>query len=514
MARSLNGRLRVSGRLVATSALHVGGGAVDHAADLVPAVDGSGAEYVPGTSLAGALRAWTTRSARPSDQHALDAWGSSEAASNIFVDDAPIKSAAVRERRDGVGIDRVRGVAAARTKFDRVVLARGTSFALSMTAELPVSPKKADDGVRRLLFETLHALLAGEIGLGAAQTRGLGSVELRDLQIREERLDRAGVLADLAATPGQRGTVRTLEELLGRDATPAARSWSTVGTLALSVHWEPDGAVMVAAGSDGVGVDTYPLTARDAADDGLRLLLPGSSVKGALRARAERIVRTVLGIDVAPARPHHRQVDVPLVDVLFGLAGRSQDDSREDHGVKPAPAERLGRGALAVRDCHGKQKLGSDAWRAAIAAATVKAAQGSAREAGLPAAAAAMHVAIDRWTGGAADGALYSVLEPSDAAWESIELRVDLRRLPEPTERRAALVLLWLVLRDLRAGDLPLGFAVNRGMGAVTGVRVEVHDDPGDEVGALFASTEVEAIPAVFRDAWRAWHKRVEPEDA
>jgi len=521
MARSLSGRLRASGRLVATSALHVGGGVVDHAADLVPAVDGSGAEYIPGTSLAGALRAWAVRSAPPPDRHVVDAWGSAETASNILVADAPIVVAdapiqrtAVRERRDGVGIDRVRGVAAARTKFDRIVLARGTSFALSMTAELPDEPE-AEAAVRRLVFETLHALQAGEIGLGAAQTRGLGSVKLQDLRIREERLDRDGILADLAAPPGERGTVRKLEELLDKDAAPAARSWSTADALALSVHWQPDGPVMVASGSDGVGVDSYPLTAPDGADADMRvLLLPGSSVKGALRARAERIVRTVLDIDLEPGAPHHRQVDVPLVDSLFGLAGRSQDDTPLGHGVQRAPAERLGRGALAVRDCHGKQQLNAKAWSLAIAAATAKAAQGKARQAGLPAAAAAMHVAIDRWTGGAADGALYSVLEPTEATWEPIELRLDLRRLPEPTERRAALVLLWLVLRDLRAGELPLGFAVNRGMGTVTGVRVDVNGDPGDEVGVLFAATDVEAVPPAFRDAWRAWHKRAEPEDA
>lgn len=513
MARRLSGRLRVSGRLVATSALHVGGGSGDHAADLVPAVDGSGAAYIPGTSLAGALRAWAARNAPPADRRAVDAWGSPDAASTIFVDDAPIEGATVRERRDGVGVDRVRGVAARRTKFDRVVLARGTSFALSITAELPVNAQ-AEAGVRRLLFETLHALQAGDVSLGAAQTRGLGSVKLHDLLIREERLDRDGILADLGAPNGDRGIGCDLAKLVDPTAAPAERSWSTIDMLVLSVSWKPDGPVMVAAGSDGVGVDSYPLTARSVADDALSLLLPGSSVKGALRTRAERIVRTVLDLDIAPGQAHHRQVDVPLVDVLFGLAGRSKDDTPRDHGVDRAPAERLGRGALAVCDCHSEQKLNAAAWHSAIAAATAKAAQASARKAGLPSAAAAMHVAIDRWTGGAADGALYSVLEPTDATWEPIELRIDLRRLPEPTERRAALVLLWLVLRDLRAGELPLGFAINRGMGAVTGVRVDVEDDPGDEVGALFASTEIAAIPAVFRDAWRDWHKRTEDDGA
>src|SRR5581483_5809484 len=78
----------------------------------------------------------------------------------------------------------------------------------------------------------------------------------------------------------------------------------------------------------------------------------------------------------------------------------------------------------------------------------------------------AFHVAIDRWTSGAAESMLFTVLEPHGISWGDIELTVDLSRLPGVLRSPAAALLL-LVLRDLAAGRLPLGFAVNRGMGAV-----------------------------------------------
>src|SRR5262249_40476034 len=82
----------------------------------------------------------------------------------------------------------------------------------------------------------------------------------------------------------------------------------------------------------------------------------------------------------------------------------------------------------------------------------------------------AFHVAVDRWTGGAAEGFLYSVLEPNGIHWEPIRLTLDLTRLRKDGERNdrdPAVALLLLVLRELSAGCIPLGFGVNRGMGAI-----------------------------------------------
>src|SRR5262245_58176592 len=58
MARKIDSRLKINCTLVARTPLHVGGmgGSVD--TDLALAVNGQGDFYIPGTSLAGALRGW------------------------------------------------------------------------------------------------------------------------------------------------------------------------------------------------------------------------------------------------------------------------------------------------------------------------------------------------------------------------------------------------------------------------------------------------------------------------
>ena len=93
------------------------------------------------------------------------------------------------------------------------------------------------------------------------------------------------------------------------------------------------------------------------------------------------------------------------------------------------------------------------------------------------------HNAGDRWTGGVADGLLYSE-EVYDSTWNSIVLELDLDRLltnakagleePDGQEgsrgedrSRAAFCLLGLVLAELAAGTLPLGSRGTRGMGQV-----------------------------------------------
>ena len=95
---------------------------------------------------------------------------------------------------------------------------------------------------------------------------------------------------------------------------------------------------MVKAGFDGVAVDMLPLVS--GLDGGLALILPGSSVKGAMRARAESIVRTVLGSDLSgkrdPKEKFLHDLDVKLVNDLFGLRGSATADvEKQAGGARP-----------------------------------------------------------------------------------------------------------------------------------------------------------------------------------
>jgi len=128
----------------------------------------------------------------------------------------------------------------------------------------------------------------------------------------------------------------------------------------------------------------------------------------------------------------------------------------------------------------------------------------------------AFHVAVDRWTGGASDGALYSVLEPYGVKWEPIRLRLDPHRIPEAL-RDPATALLLLVLDSFACGRIPLGFGTNRGLGALAASKWEVGpeswlriDDGNLEPvrpGTLLGSVSEEKLREL-RSTWAAWIAR------
>lgn len=551
MARPIEKRYRVSGCLVAESPLHVGGSASNVATDLPLALDGAGRWYIPGTGLAGALRAWqrwacegdgwsqvnsglVTGAAKSVADTFVDwLWGYTPSsgddtlrgtASHVIVEDAPVAVRGRVETRDGVGIDRVDGRAADGIKYDLQTLPRGSKIPLEMTVEVPSEGTAAhgdqrglgDRGVRAALGHLLRALERGEVRLGAAKTRGLGRVRLREgCRVTEQPLlNRNGILAALA---GDTGTELRTKDLLVGAGTLAAKPRPR---LEITIDWEAAGPVMVKADAEGISVDMVPLVG--SRGGALAPLIPGSSLKGALRSQAERITATVLGAiadeDLSERSRFQEhlarckqtaRVDYDLVQALFGAPGEptmaSARGQKKKMGTGPLP----GLGAVAVDDCLARQEIGAAQWRAILDADAGSDTKSQARlmgtlvGAGLDGFYPATHVAIDRWTGGAAEGFLYSVLEPHGLNWDDIVISVDLTRLADPANaaappgdkaaddggeaqrrmhRGAAIALLLLALRDLALQRIPIGFGGNRGLAAVkvNTIHIRAVDPPQD----------------------------------
>ena len=372
--------------------------------------------------------------------------------------------------RMGNAIDRYWGSAGDTALFEHEYLPRGKELALTITAEagLPdgvevpqgdVAPPGPEQ-VEKLFTLIIGLIKDGRVAFGGRQNAGWGRVALSDSE-------KAWTLTK--AEPGSRtGLEEWLSGAGGRlvDVDPVDCGGN--GRMRIEITWDSPTGILVAEppqdddsqeDSDAGAADGSAGEAEDADSEETKparplragpeetdpIVLPGSSVRGALRTRATRIARTILlakkdpntEADWSGAGVHEQLVQDPsLVRDLFGSTTH--------------------RGALTVLD-------------------TLAAKDGPSRK--------VTHNAGDRWTGGVADGALYSE-EVYDSTWNSIVLELDLDRLltnaragleetsgqedSQGEDRsRAAFCLLGLVLAELAAGTLPLGSRGTRGMGQV-----------------------------------------------
>lgn len=518
MAKSISHRVKITGTLTAQTPLHVGGLGTDPTVDLSLAVNGQNQIYIPGTSLAGAFRNWMADQEIDTDV----LWGFQIAdqgsASFIVMEDAVVTPAgAIAELRDHVGIDRFLGAASDKTKFDRAILPKGSHFPLEMTVDL----RKNDslDAVEQLLY----TLKQEGLRLGAAKTRGLGLIKVTDLYHQDYDFNSFSTTIAALKAHHKPSTHQRYE--------PQKQIQSS--KLHLSIEWEPIGAVMVKSGQDGVAVDILPLVSRD--QDQVAFVLPGSSIKGALRSQAERMLRTVLNIPIsAPSRGNGQEQDQKLQDQLehsqleltqwlFGRAGKKEEEKKEEEkGKKEDKTPRMGRGALFVDDCYCQKQIKPEAWEKVEQAiddpqkpnpeksdsekSNRKNLRECLNEAGLKDTQQAFHVAIDRWTGGAADKMLYTALEPFNLRWNPIELTLDLKRIPAELQDVIQALLL-LTLRDLAMGRIPLGYGVNRGYGSlkVNKIRLQVPTLPNSEITILPNGAIAGIDLTSLNTAWQTW---------
>lgn len=395
-------------------------------------------------------------------------------------------------RRHGVGIDRTTGAASDGALYEHEFLPRGTRFNIRITAEgrdgEPTVNKQSDgipgpassDSVKKLLEFIVDVLESGAVSLGGRTRSGQGTI-----QVIGPKLRRTGKTTDAGAltTPAD-----VLDTLIGEDeeGTPIPLElggWSLGEPARIKITWWSPTGIFVAEDekltkqrkeearkkdltANGV---TEPLRDPSVPWDEAQLLIPGTSIRGALRSRASRIARTVLAArDELPtfaSHDLHEQIaaEPNLVRYMFGCTEY--------------------RGALTVHDCLSKKT-------------------GTCVE--------ITHNAIDRWTGGVIDGGLFTEAVYLGTHWKPIKVDIDLRQLlsnieaekgeakskrkeaetketPQDGQKdtqqrehvyapyaRAAYVLLGLVLAELTAGTLPLGSRSTRGLGQVVVSTIEV----------------------------------------
>lgn len=335
-----------------------------------------------------------------------------------------------------------RGAAADTGKLDRAVLPAGYRFSaeLSLWSAILDPPPWID-----LLALLAHPLFR----LGGGTRSGLGRMRLVrahgakvDLRQGEDRTR----FADLG---------RNLADLKGLDVIEPLKSATPTGFVSAEIELNPRAFWRIGQGDEprlhdlnGKPADLLPrLEARVnwEADNppgrpvAAALLIPGSSVKGALAHRvafhANRLSGYWAGNHADRLGDYDKSEHCPAVQQIFGYA-RDDKTRRDDK-------ERGRSGRIYI----------DDAW-VSFSDQDLK---------------LLLHTAIDRFTGGVREHMLYS----EELVWAKslkLHLLVDTRELGE-IERQA----LRLALADLCKGRLSLGGGVSKGHGLFTG-RVEWSD--------------------------------------
>ena len=438
MSRKIIAKITVKGTLNTVTPLSIGGTGVGEHVDIELAADGSGQCYIPGTSLAGAVRSWCERHVEIEEFFGNN--DNKTSASRIFMYDLPVPSV-IKERRHGISISDETGTVFGRDGFfyTRALLPRGTSIPFGL--ELDVTDKN-DVGVLSLILE---ALQAGMIRLGGCKTRGMGKVILKDADINYYDFVNDSTALDLWLND-EPALIKTLDGF----NKPELKSQKFFH---VKINWKPEADLMVKSGYDGIETKIMPLIS--GVDEGGRKIspvIPGSSLKGIFRSHAGKIINTISG-------------DNRIIDDMFGNQ------------------EKAGRVMIDDVYCNVNNPVDFEAWidEEPDALDTFTSEN--------------LHVAIDRFTGGASEGALYNARPvKKSSAWEPIN--ITLNTFPEISENllKQELALLKLLVRDFSDGYIYIGFGSHRGLGKIT-------NEPEIEYSSNFPSDKE------LQESWNAFMK-------
>jgi CRISPR/Cas system CSM-associated protein Csm3 (group 7 of RAMP superfamily) len=376
-------------------------------------LDPEGGVHLPGTSLAGALRELARE--RRGDEGAADWFGpilsgtEAEAkASRVWVLGSRRLDNADTQLLSSTRIDRERGAAADNTLRTEEVLPAGARFEVFLRWD-----DTLDDEVAKL--GGLIAAWRPLIGRGVSRGRGRCAVEAvkyGTLQLSDP--------ADLLRWLTFHGP-ELARQVAG---TPVEIPDGGVDEGPLfEVPARIVGPLRIGTGNKPESGSREPLRLLRTRPGGPPVV-PGTALKGLFRSRAEFILRSVIG---EPAACLQGTCGKCWTCQVFGYGGGSDADSTSVGG----------RAAIRFGD--------------AVVSAPVEATRA--------------HIAIDRFTGGVLDGALYTA-EGLEAGTFMIE--ADLLPGPAAETRRAEIeAVLRLVLEDLNDGIIGMGAATMRGYGSV-----------------------------------------------
>jgi len=419
-SRHIIERIFIEGSLSLLSPAHFGNGESSPMSEMPLMLDPfDGKALLTGTSIAGALRnylrqrevGYGEKGSETALHNQLFGKEESEDGSQswLITHDARAESTNV-ELRDGVVIKPDTRTAEDKKKFDFELLEAGTKFPLRFELLIPKSSQA--QSIKRALAIALQGLEKGEIMLGARKRRGFGRCKVENWNIWHYDLTNTqGMLAWLEQEHVNEIKGLDIYKLLCYEVdTQDART-----IFSIDVDFALMGSLLIRSGFGDVNSpDAVHLHSKR--DCNSRPILSGTSLGGVLRSRALRITKTIQHPDPQG-----------FIDEMFGP--KFEEDSSD---ILPS-ASRLWVEESVIDN---------------------------------PVELVQSRIKIDRFTGGAYPGALFSEQPVFAQANTQVNIKLTLQN---PLKGQIGLLL--LLLKDLWTEDLPLGGESSVGRGRLSGIR-------------------------------------------
>lgn len=428
---TVTGKLVLKGKIVAKKPMIIGSGNND-LADIEVLKDELGKPFIPATSFVGVLRHCIEGESRSVNLTQSDYfWGSKTDKgfqSALCCRDLLGTNEATIKIRDGVAINSKTGIAKDGSKYDYEVVEPGASF--DMYLEVTVR-EEFDKELFKKILATIVELLRKEekeatvkkekekikISFGAKTTSGFGYCELEEPKYYE---------FDFSDFSKKDDVWRWLKQNFpqGTESVDANPFQIRQKTFTIDAAFSIKNSLIVRSySSDPESSDAVHIKS------GEKNVLPGTSIKGAIRARGLKILKTLGWVNAEKK-----------INELFGIA----DD-------KDNKKEKIKSRVIVEETEIEKPKVVAELQH---------------------------RIKIDRFTGGAIKGALFD----SMPLWgngndRAVKIKMTINDYKEDWEAG----LLLLILKDLWNEDLPIGGEKNVGRGILKGWRAKIRWD-GQEI--------------------------------
>jgi CRISPR/Cas system CMR subunit Cmr4 (Cas7 group RAMP superfamily) len=357
--------------------------------------------------------------------------------SYVIFDESVAEGADNVEIRDGVSIEPQSRIADDGQKFDYEIVSKGTVFPISIELLVPKNETTAKK-VKTAFLVCLKSLLNEEIQIGAKTTRGFGFCKFKDWKYRQfDMKTQDGILSWIQyGTDLDKLSPKSLQEFFEHWEEILPEASKVAGGLHLKACFTLKGSLLIRSdeglppGEDGTP-DAAPLKRKSPeSSDDREPIISGTSLAGVLRHRARKILITQ-GLS-------ENNADEKIGN-LFGQAGDDEEQkSNKKENKKPKKKSRL-----IVKECVVENAQGSEYVQS--------------------------RVAIDRFTGGAAENKLFSEQAIFKAPGQKVCIELLVK---EPTDDDFDLLL--HLLKDLWYADLPIGSGASIGRGLLQGLWAEV----------------------------------------